>query len=1535
MSGRARQSRRSRRTAPHGSSSHYHRAHRSSDELSADSKIAIQPGTVASRVQFLQMQNAENVDSHPRLRHPRSSAELGRRQTPYSSFGRRTSGQFGSPAVHNSNPSEELHVHKKHSYLGLNTSRSNHEQDHAYTCHKEKYERTPGLNGQIQPRGIIGGRHEERISERDGCDSDEYGRGRSYMVSQDSALQGSANDCNNYGSFHRETTVRTNRTTSSERRQSVRDMFDDYGIDRPEGLVPDKSFCPGSLRSHQPHKCCHVCQWINLSNGRRCEKCGHRLCEDCCPDELQDIDHHGEPTSNFTDPQITHANVQSRTDMRSDVHAIGRRASASLLSGSPSPHPILYPKLRKTSSCATFRPQDVEKAASPLLCGRDTTTCVQTSPFLALDHAPVKGRDRHYHHDHLVNKSHHRHSSQHMVPLEEALVDDCPAHEPHQRQPSRGRTRSHTHSEGNDNFAANVGCPEVSDTRPWEPQSGSSQGSAADACYTEPDSVECHGYPRTGHSHDRRGSPVAEGVIGVCQHCLDDCQCDSCKNAEHSVRCCVHESHHPIIHHHPTPKQDVAGKMSGCPDIPARRSHSHNLPMAASTRDDGCRTPLKLTKRSAYTREARKIVSSAPARESGAGSSRLRNLFRPDASRRSSGRLTKKVSATSLVSVVEQTSVSTTSANVDGGRSELQLTQCPNDSNARSTWIPQPSCSNLPAVPSRRSSIADLSSRFGRPPNPFFGNSSLAQSSMLPSRNYSRLSKHPSRCQSAADLHSRSRLPRRPALSDTCSESTVRADRITSRPSRIPRRSKCSKSSSSSSACQGRPISPRNGNCEPTIIRRRSRRSRHTSAALPESSPPIHILPIDANLDHHKFKNPAQNSSSSDEGCEVSPAMGCAEHQPAVCEEITTRTKTCTSEQSIPAHVSSGRVADECEIPYDRKCKTLPSRWVHRTTPSIGVPSRRDLARSVSESRPRYYHQVRHHHSRGEILPEWRASCPPSQPARDEIHNGRAPILKYPSRGFGTCPSHRRYACDDRNDSSYHRVYNTFPRRHRRSGSERHSRPRGIDTPYPCRSPEVPPRSGEAERRLAEIVQMTECSSDVSITDDNTPSPDIDDCNVVEKTTRTTSETIAESYPAVNGGASRGSHSHSRSRSRSHSRARISDNARCGGGLIGDDNVLSRRRASRGSHSRSAARLSEQAICDDDAAEEEEATEHVMCNDEDVDDEEILMRPRTREQSGDYNTTTFTPAAIRAMMPSEDYVDDLKNEQQTDACEAREFIGECTDPDVVADFARVKRRSESFGHNHRRSRSRSCGREDRGGLIDDGLLQRRLEGILKRSDHEHEEVDNERRSRNRSRSREREREDRQERMEDALLQRRLEGILKRSDHEHEEGHNRRRSHSHSHGREREHRSGHIFDVLPHEHEERHDRRHSHNRSHSRSHGHDRDREHRSGHVFDDLPRRNLEGLLGGHDHGHEPGPSHEHRIGGDRCADQDCYWRRKYLELSAEDRRRGLKKGDLKGVSLIVHFEGRENVVINADLSRDGCEVVKIGSRRRSLSSLS
>jgi hypothetical protein len=59
------------------------------------------------------------------------------------------------------------------------------------------------------------------------------------------------------------------------------------------------------------------------------------------------------------------------------------------------------------------------------------------------------------------------------------------------------------------------------------------------------------------NGHARHSSPVSSGIVGECQHCQDDCQCLACQSTYHSVRCCFHEDHKAIIHHHRAPRKEL------------------------------------------------------------------------------------------------------------------------------------------------------------------------------------------------------------------------------------------------------------------------------------------------------------------------------------------------------------------------------------------------------------------------------------------------------------------------------------------------------------------------------------------------------------------------------------------------------------------------------------------------------------------------------------------------------------------------------------------------------------------------------------------------------------------------------------------------------------------------------------------------------------------------------------------------------------------------------------------------------------------
>lgn len=86
---------------------------------------------------------------------------------------------------------------------------------------------------------------------------------------------------------------RSTEATPATRRQSVKDLFKQYGIQRPAGLLSSESVAdnldetPLELIAHIN---CHVCAWKNGPN-TACRRCGHVLCQKCdllSPQDMKD-----------------------------------------------------------------------------------------------------------------------------------------------------------------------------------------------------------------------------------------------------------------------------------------------------------------------------------------------------------------------------------------------------------------------------------------------------------------------------------------------------------------------------------------------------------------------------------------------------------------------------------------------------------------------------------------------------------------------------------------------------------------------------------------------------------------------------------------------------------------------------------------------------------------------------------------------------------------------------------------------------------------------------------------------------------------------------------------------------------------------------------------------------------------------------------------------------------------------------------------------------------------------------------------------
>ncbi|KAE9379360.1 hypothetical protein N431DRAFT_540963 [Stipitochalara longipes BDJ] len=270
---------------------------------------AIRPGTVASRIQSLQKLASP---SPPRSHPPPISIPRG--EDSRTGFGRRINNRFGKPALQNTNPDEEPHKETAcHSFLGLNTPRVNHNEQHAISNRRTKFSRSPGINGQIIPDGMITRTQYDSVApwgvlsrshrtrsmgrqitelESDAQTESNLSRKETRFTTEASRFQ-SDEETRYLDLYRRNNESRpaydtmnsevSNATNSTTRRQSVRDLFQDFGIERPAGLASretshDKADAPRIARRDTQ---CHVCLRVNSSVSPTCSKCSHKLCSQC------------------------------------------------------------------------------------------------------------------------------------------------------------------------------------------------------------------------------------------------------------------------------------------------------------------------------------------------------------------------------------------------------------------------------------------------------------------------------------------------------------------------------------------------------------------------------------------------------------------------------------------------------------------------------------------------------------------------------------------------------------------------------------------------------------------------------------------------------------------------------------------------------------------------------------------------------------------------------------------------------------------------------------------------------------------------------------------------------------------------------------------------------------------------------------------------------------------------------------------------------------------------------------------------------
>lgn len=268
------------------------------------SRNAVPSGIVASRVLFLQKtgQGKSNIPSgqshSASIKHRRSSSRT--------CFGRRLTNRFGQPAVFNTKPDETPVVDTSHTFAGLNIARKNHNEHHAFADSCLRISRSSTQIQQLaQAQDSVGGAGKGLWK------SKSYNPVRHARNSLDIDVSEEVNPSGNHTNFVTQTTIfplpanadepdmfrqeiqsravntmasdNSITTTSTIRRQSVRDLFEDYGIDRPAGLV-SKHTSRGSentLPLDESTGKCHLCAWINSDSYTSCWRCGHNICSKC------------------------------------------------------------------------------------------------------------------------------------------------------------------------------------------------------------------------------------------------------------------------------------------------------------------------------------------------------------------------------------------------------------------------------------------------------------------------------------------------------------------------------------------------------------------------------------------------------------------------------------------------------------------------------------------------------------------------------------------------------------------------------------------------------------------------------------------------------------------------------------------------------------------------------------------------------------------------------------------------------------------------------------------------------------------------------------------------------------------------------------------------------------------------------------------------------------------------------------------------------------------------------------------------------
>ncbi|RKF77317.1 hypothetical protein GcM1_220027 [Golovinomyces cichoracearum] len=396
---------------------HFHEQH------SKKSSGIIPRGTVASRVQHLQ------GVTNKKLSEIRSHIHFHSRENSSVRFGRQDSKSFPQPAENKAKPVKDSHYGtKKTSFLDLSSSRTKHivrnaspssrPRKHTNSSEADKDAKIPETSIKTQFKGVT---PSLKIPTRavSPCEKLNYKacdvnlnlkvihpiKGQFSPVINCSVAPsdlsmdfiGRTTHGDKFQS-RRKGSDRSISTTSTVRRQSVRDLFDKHRVERPSGLASsDEPQVFMGFHKQESYKHCHLCSCINKSDSEMCFNCKHYFCSRCQEAQIgilrASTERNLDRLSSCT-PERSYLPLESESFIRKSQRSkpnltqsnrlnisreLKQRSSINFSIGSSLGEKLLEPNVGIPKKSVETR------KSAPFLSGKNVMTNVKNSPFLAQD----------------------------------------------------------------------------------------------------------------------------------------------------------------------------------------------------------------------------------------------------------------------------------------------------------------------------------------------------------------------------------------------------------------------------------------------------------------------------------------------------------------------------------------------------------------------------------------------------------------------------------------------------------------------------------------------------------------------------------------------------------------------------------------------------------------------------------------------------------------------------------------------------------------------------------------------------------------------------------------------------------------------------------------------------------------------------------------------------------------------------------------------------------------------------------------------